>query len=315
MNVPVHPADHYSHILESGRVLPRITVAVIHPVDAHALEAAADAQDEGLITPVLIGPQARIRKAAQETGTDISGWTLIDVEHSHAAAETGVAMAARGEVDALMKGALHTDELLTAVVAKEAGLRTERRMSHAYILDIPMYHKPLIVTDAAINVAPDLEEKADICRNAISLWHSLFGDERPPKVALLSAVETVISAMPSTIDAAALCKMADRGQITGAILDGPLAFDNIISREAADDKGLVSPVAGDADIIVVPNIEAGNALAKELIYLGHAQAAGIGLGARVPVILTSRADSLRTRRLSCVVAQYLVEARRKGRLK
>jgi phosphate acetyltransferase len=315
MNVPVHPADHYSHILESGRVLPRITVAVIHPVDAHALEAAADAQDEGLITPILIGPQARIRKAAGETGTDISGWMLIDVEHSHAAAETGVAMAARGEVDALMKGALHTDELLTAVVAKEAGLRTERRMSHAYILDIPMYHKPLIVTDAAINVAPDLEEKADICRNAISLWHSLFGDERPPKVALLSAVETVISAMPSTIDAAALCKMADRGQITGAILDGPLAFDNIISREAADDKGLASPVAGDADIIVVPNIEAGNALAKELIYLGHAQAAGIGLGARVPIILTSRADSLRTRRLSCVVAQYLVEARRKGRLK
>ena len=309
------PADHYSHILESGRVLPRITVAIIHPVDTHTLEAAADAQAEGLITPLLIGSRDRIEKAAQDARIDISGWRLVDAAHSHAAAETGVALAACGEADALMKGALHSNELLAAVVAQTSGLRTERRVSHAYILDVPLYHKPLIITDAAVNIAPDLDEKADICRNAISLWRSLFGDDRLPKVALLSAVETVMSAMPSTIDAAALCKMADRGQITGAILDGPLAFDNIISREAANDKGLVSPVAGDADIIVAPNIETGNALAKELIYIGHAQAAGIGLGARVPIILTSRADSLRTRRLSCVVAQYLVDARRKGRLK
>lgn len=309
------PADHYSHILESGRVLPRITVAIIHPVDTHTLEAAADAQAEGLITPLLIGSRDRIEKAAQDARIDISGWRLVDAAHSHAAAETGVALATCGEADALMKGALHSNELLAAVVAQTSGLRTERRVSHAYILDVPLYHKPLIITDAAVNIAPDLDEKADICRNAISLWRSLFGDDRLPKVALLSAVETVMSAMPSTIDAAALCKMADRGQITGAILDGPLAFDNIISREAANDKGLVSPVAGDADIIVAPNIETGNALAKELIYLGHAQAAGIGLGARVPIILTSRADSLRTRRLSCVVAQSLVDARRKGRLK
>lgn len=309
------PADHYSHILESGRVLPRITVAIIHPVDTHTLEAAADAQAEGLITPLLIGSRDRIEKAAQDARIDISGWRLVDAAHSHAAAETGVALAACGEADALMKGALHSNELLAAVVTQTSGLRTERRVSHAYILDVPLYHKPLIITDAAVNIAPDLDEKADICRNAISLWRSLFGDDRLPKVALLSAVETVMSAMPSTIDAAALCKMADRGQITGAILDGPLAFDNIISREAANDKGLVSPVAGDADIIVAPNIETGNALAKELIYLGHAQAAGIGLGARVPIILTSRADSLRTRRLSCVVAQYLVDARRKGWLK
>lgn len=315
MDTQPPPLDHYSHIFSGGQALARIRVAVIHPVDGHALQAADDARENGLITPVLVGPRGRIESAAKGAGIDLSGWTLVDVEHSHAAAETGVAMAARGEVDALMKGALHSDELLTAVVQKSSGLRTERRISHAYLLNVPLYHKPLIITDAAVNIAPDLDDKADICRNAIGLWHSLFGDERLPKVALLSAVETVLSAMPSTVDAAALCKMADRDQITGAIVDGPLAFDNIISREAADDKGLVSPVAGDADIVVVPNIEAGNALAKELIYLGHAEAAGIGLGARVPIILTSRSDSLRTRRLSCVVAQYLADARLKGRLK
>jgi phosphate acetyltransferase len=315
MNLNLPHADHFSHILEGGKTLPRIIVAVIHPVDAHTLQAAADTCSDGQITPILIGPQERIRKAANDAHIDICGWDLIDTEHSHAAAEAGAALAAGGGADALMKGALHSDELLAAVVAKTSGLRTERRISHAYILDVPMYHKPLIITDAAVNIAPDLDDKADICRNAIGLWHSLFGDDRPCKVALLSAVETVMSTMPSTLDAAALCKMADRGQITGAILDGPLAFDNIISRQAADDKGLVSAVAGDADIIVVPNIEAGNALAKELIYLGHAEAAGIGLGARVPIILTSRADSLRTRRLSCAVAQHLVAARQTGRLK
>jgi phosphate acetyltransferase len=252
---------------------------------------------------------------AADTGTTPGQWEIIDTEHSHAAAEKAVELAGAGKVDALMKGALHTDELLHPVVREGSGLRTERRISHAYILDVPTYHKPIIISDAAINILPDLTAKADICRNAIGLWHSLFGDQRLPKVALLSAVELVTPSMPSTLDAAALCKMADRGQITGALLDGPLAYDNIISRQAALDKGIVSDVAGDADILIVPNIEAGNALAKQLIYLGHATAAVIVLGPRVPIILTSRADSLHTRLLSCVAALYLVQARKLGRLK
>ncbi len=311
--------DHYRAVLTGAKNLPRIRVAVIHPVDFHAIEAAITAADQGLIEPVLIGPRQRVLKAAAEyaalRGGDISGWDLIDVEHSDAAAEKGVELAACGKVDALMKGALHTDELLHPVVAAKSGLKTESRISHAYVLDVPSYHKPLIITDAAINIAPDLAVKADICRNAIALWHCLFGHDRMPRVALLSAVETVNPAMPSTIDAAALCKMADRGQITGALLDGPLAYDNIISRQAALDKGITSEVAGDADIIVVPNIEAGNALAKQLIYLGHANAAGIVLGARAPIILTSRADSVHTRLLSCVAAMYLVDARKHGLIK
>ncbi|MEI9906152.1 MAG: bifunctional enoyl-CoA hydratase/phosphate acetyltransferase [Asticcacaulis sp.] len=308
-------ASHYSSVMESARSLPRIRVGVVHPVDAPAIQAAVEAAAEGLIEPVLIGPSARILKAATEAQADISAWRLIDTEHSHAAAEKAVELAACGEVDALMKGALHTDELLHPVVAATSGLRTEWRMSHAYVLDSPSYPKPLIITDAAINIAPDLDTKADICRNSIQLWRSLFGQDKRPKVALLSAVETVLSHMPSTMDAACLCKMAERDQITDAILDGPLAFDNIISREAARDKGIVSEVAGDADIIVVPNIETGNAIAKQLIYFGKANAAGIVLGARVPIILTSRADSLHTRLLSCVVALYLVQARQTGQLK
>jgi phosphate acetyltransferase len=313
--VEVFPADHYQEVMRGAKALPGLKVAVVHPVDVHAIQAVVEAAAEGLITPVLVGPSVRIQKAAAENGSDISAWPLIDTEHSHAAAAKAVEMAASGEVDALMKGSLHTEELLHAVVAAESGLRTERRISHAYVLDVPMYHKPLVVTDAAVNIAPDLDAKADICSNAIGLWRSLFGQDKKPKVALLSAVETVMPHMPSTLDAACLCKMADRGQITDAILDGPLAFDNIISRQAAADKGIVSDVAGDADIIVVPNIEAGNALAKQLIYLGHANAAGIVLGARVPIILTSRADSLRTRLLSCVVALYLAQARRMGQIK
>ena len=311
--------DPYAAILQHAKALPRIRVAVIHPVDIAAIEAAVEAADEGLIDPVLIGPRQRVLQAAAEYATlrggDISGWALIDVEHSHAAAAKGVELAAAGQVDALMKGALHTDELLHPVVAAASGLRTESRISHAYVLDVPSYHKPLIITDAAINIAPDLAAKADICRNAIALWHCLFGHERVPKIALLSAVETVNPAMPSTVDAAALCKMADRGQITGALLDGPLAYDNIISRQAALDKGIASEVAGDADIIVVPNIEAGNALSKQLIYLAGARAAGIVLGARVPIILTSRADSVATRLLSCVAAMYLVDARKHDLIK
>ncbi len=314
--LPEHRLSPYIRdLLQSGRTLPRIKVAVVHPVDRHAIEAVVEAVAQGLINPVLVGPRERINKAAGDAGADISAWPVIDSEHSHAAAAMSVAMAARGEVEALMKGALHTDELLHCVVAPESHLRTERRISHAYLLDAPAYSKPLIITDAAVNILPDLAEKADICRNAIGLWHNLFGFERKPKVALLSAVETVSADLPSTLDAAALCKMCDRGQITDAVLDGPLAFDTIISPAAAADKGLTSPVAGDADIIVVPNIEAGNALAKALIYLGDAHAAGIVLGARVPIILTSRADSVPARLLSCVVAQYLVEARRQGRLK
>jgi len=295
--------------------MPRMRVAVVHPVDRHAIEAVVDAAAQGLIDPVLVGPAVRIRAAADEAGADISTWPVIDTEHSHAAAAAAVAMAARGDVEALMKGALHTDELLHCVVAPDAQLRTQRRISHAYLLDAPAYSKPLIITDAAVNILPNLADKADICRNSIGLWHALFGYDRKPKVALLSAIETVSPDLPSTLDAAALCKMSDRGQIGDAILDGPLALDNIISPQAAADKGLTSPVAGDADIIVVPNIEAGNALAKALIYLGGAHAAGIVLGARVPVILTSRADSVPARLLSCVVAQYLVEGRRQGRLK
>ncbi|EGF90028.1 phosphate butyryltransferase [Asticcacaulis biprosthecium C19] len=305
-----HP---YAGLLDGAKTLPRLRVAIVHPVSSDAIEAAADAASHGLIEPVLIGPAARIRDAAG--AVDISRWEIIDTEHSHAAAETAVGLAASGRVDALMKGALHSDELLRPVVAAGSGLRTERRISHAYLLDVPTYPKPLIITDAAVNITPDLAAKADICRNAIALWRSLFGEDRPPKLAVLAAVETVTADMPSTLDAAALCKMSDRGQITGAIIDGPLAYDNIISREAAADKGIVSEVAGDADIVLVPNIETGNALAKQLIYLGGAQAAGIVLGARVPIILTSRADSQATRLMSCVCAVYLAAARRQGRIK
>lgn len=310
--VTLYPNDHYEAIIRGAGSLERLREAVVHPVQGNAIQAAAEAQDNGLITRVLVGPRTRILEAAHAAEVDISGWELIDAPHSHAAAEQAVALAAQGKVDALMKGALHTDELLEAVVAKESGLRTERRISHAYVIDTPTYHKPLIITDAAINIAPTLHEKADICQNAIDLWRALFNHNQKPKVALLSAVETVTERMPSTLDAACLCKMAERGQIHHAILDGPLAFDNAIDPQAAEDKGIASPVAGDADIIVVPNIETGNALAKQLTFLGHAGAAGIVLWARVPLILTSRSDSLRTRLLSCVVALYLAHARQKG---
>ena len=319
MTAPDPGTTHFNAVMQDARTLPRLDVAVVHPVDGPSIRAAVEAAAEGLIRPVLVGPKQRILRAIAEFAASEGGNTddfeIVDAEHSHAAAALAVALAASGRVGALMKGALHTDELLHPVVAAQSGLRTESRISHAYVLDVPDYHKPLIITDAAINIAPDLSAKADICRNAIGLWHSLFGTDKVPKVAILSAVETVMQDMPSTIDAAALCKMADRGQITGAVLDGPLAYDNIVSRQAAFDKGITSAVAGDADIIVVPNIETGNALAKQLIYLGHANAAGIVLGARVPIILTSRADSLRTRLLSCVAALYLVRARSRGDIK
>ena len=253
-----------------------------------------------MIVPILVGPEAKIRAVAEQSGLDISPYRLVDAPHSHAAAAKAVEIVRAGEAETLMKGSLHTDELMGEVVRKDTGLRTERRISHAFIMDVPTYPKPLAVTDAAINIFPDLETKVDIVQNAIDMAHALGVDL--PKVAILSAVETVTPKIPSTIDAAALCKMAERGQITGALLDGPLAFDNAISKEAAAIKGIRSEVAGDADILVVPDLEAGNMLAKQLSFLANADAAGIVLGARVPIILTSRADTVRARMASCAVA-------------
>jgi phosphate acetyltransferase len=310
-DVTVYEKDHYKDILARFKQLGSIKTAVVHPVESNVIEAVAEAVAEGLIDPILIGPKQRILEAAKSCNIKIDGWPIVHTEHSHAAAEKAVELAARGDVEALMKGSLHTDELLGSVVRSGSGLRTERRLSHAYVMSIPTYHKPLFITDAAINIAPTLEEKADICQNTINFWHLIFGDDKLPKVAILSAVETVTARMPSTLDAACLCKMADRGQIKGALLDGPLAFDNAISEQAVRDKGIVSLVAGDADILVVPNIESGNMLAKQLTFLGHADAAGIVLGARVPIILTSRADTLRTRLLSCVGAIILAKVHQK----
>jgi phosphate acetyltransferase len=305
-----HPRQHhkYEALIAHCRGLPPVPTAVVHPCDKTSLGAAAEAAEAGIIAPILVAPAARIARIAAEHGIAIAGLPLVDVPHSHAAAERAVAMVRAGEVDALMKGSLHTDELMEAVVRTAGGIRTERRVSHVLIMDVPTYHKPLFITDAAVNILPTLEDKADIVANAIELAHAL--GVANPKVAILSAVEIVTSRIPSTLDAAALCKMADRGQITGGILDGPLGFDNAISREAAAAKGIVSPVAGDADILLVPDLEAGNMLYKELIFLANADAAGVVLGARVPIILTSRADNLRTRLASCAVAAIYSHARK-----
>lgn len=307
--------DHYRQILDLCRDLPPLRTAVVHPVKENVLEAVADAVGERLITPILVGPKARIEAAATACGVDIAAWTLVDVEHSHAAAAKAAELAVDGTVQAIMKGSLHTDELLGAIVRPDSGLRTERRISHAFLMSIPSYPKPFIITDAAVNIMPDLAAKADIVQNAVVLWRVVFGFDRRPKVGVLAAVETVSPKMQATLDAAALCKMADRGQITDAVIDGPLAFDNAISAEAAREKGIVSAVAGDADILLVPDIEAGNMLAKQLIFLGGADSAGIVLGARVPVILTSRADNLRARLLSCALASLMAAAREAGRIK
>jgi len=298
--------DRYRILLEQARGTVPVPTAIVHPCDRSAIEAAIDAFEAGIIAPILVGPRHRIEAAAQEAGADISAFELLDAPHSHAAAEAAVALVRSGKARLLMKGALHTDELMGAVVRRALGLRTERRISHAYVMDVPGRAGPLIITDAAINIAPDLECKADIVRNAIDLA-KVIGIETP-RVAILAAVETVNPAMPATLDAAALCKMADRGQIGGGILDGPLAFDNAVSVVAAREKGIVSPVAGQADILLVPNIESGNMLAKELTFLGKADAAGVVLGARVPIVLTSRADSVRTRLASCAVAVLLARA-------
>jgi phosphotransacetylase len=290
----------YGQLLTAAQAHEAITMAVVHPCSREALEGAIEAGQLGLITPVLVGPEAKIRTVAADNDLDIGTLRIVDVPHSHAAAQKAVAMALAGEVHALMKGSLHTDELMGAVVAPDGGLRTGRRMSHIFVLDVPRYPKPLLVTDAAINIEPDFEAKADIVRNAIDLAHALGIAQ--PKVAILSAVETVTPKMRSSMDAAALCKMVDRGQITGAVLDGPLAFDNAISAFAAGIKGIHSEVSGDADILVVPNLEAGNMVAKQLEYLADAQAAGVVLGAKVPIVLTSRADSAHSRVASCAVA-------------
>ena len=263
--------------------------AVAHPCEESALAAAVEAAAKGLIVPILVGPAAKIPELAKEKGIDIGRAQIVDAPHSHGSAAKAVELVREGKAELLMKGSLHTDELLGAVVARETGLRTGRRLSHVFIMDIPTYHKVLIVTDGAINIAPALEDKMDICQNAIDLAISL-GVERP-KVAILAAVETVTSKMPATLDAAALCKMAERKQITGAVVDGPLAFDNAISKEAARIKGIMSPVAGDPDILLAPDLEAGNILAKQLSFLAKADSAGLVLGARVPIILTSRADT------------------------
>lgn len=297
----------YRHLLEAARRFPPIRTAVVHPCDVVSLVSALEAMEAGLIVPVLVGPLAKINKAATEAERDLKSVQIIDVPHSHAAAERAVALGREAKVDALMKGALHTDELMAAVVDRAGGLRSERRMSHVFALDVAHYAKPLFITDAAVNIAPNLDTKRDIIQNAIDLLHAL--GIKSPKVAILSAVDTVSSKIPSTIDAAALCKMAEREQIVGGILDGPLAFDNAISSEAAHTKGISSPVAGQGDILLVPDLEAGNMLVKQLIYLAGAEAAGIVLGARIPIMLTSRADSDAARLASCALAQLLVHHR------
>ncbi|CAN5245002.1 hypothetical protein BH11PSE2_BH11PSE2_03670 [soil metagenome] len=277
-----------------------LTTAVVHPVDALSLAGAVAAALQRLIAPILIGPRTRVEAAALAAGLDITPYRLIDVAHSHAAAAQACELAAGGEAQAIMKGALHTEELLEAVVTKGSGLQTDRRMSHVFVLDVPGHPRPLLVSDAALNIAPDLITKRDIVQNAIDC--ALAMDISAPKVAILSAVETVNPKMISTLDAAALCKMAERGQIVGGVLDGPLAFDNAISAESAAAKGIVSPVAGRADILIVPDIESGNILAKQLFYLSHAQSAGIVMGAAVPIILTSRSDPEASRLASCALA-------------
>jgi phosphate acetyltransferase len=304
-----HPGTgKYEQLLERCRGLSPITTAVAWPCDETSLAGAIDAAAKGLITAILVGPAAKIAEVAKEHRIDLGRTEIVDVGESHAAAAKAVQLVREGRAELLMKGSLHSDEILGAVVAKDSGLRAGRRLSHVFLMDVPTYHKVLIVTDGAINIAPTLEDKVDICQNAIDLARS-FGVERP-KVAILAAVEVVNSRMQATLDAAALCKMAERGQIKGGVLDGPLAFDNAISREAADIKGIVSEVAGDPDILLAPDLEAGNMVAKQLSFLANADSAGLVLGARVPVILTSRADSLRSRIASCAVAALAAHARR-----
>ena len=293
----------YERLLAACKSLPPARMAVVHPCSVEALETVLEARDHELIVPVLVGPEARIRALARDGALDLAGVEIITTEHSHASAETAVALARSGRVAALMKGSLHTDELLHAVLDKVSGLRSERRLSHVFVLDVPNYPRPLMITDAAVNIYPTLADKRDIVQNAIDLAHRIGIAE--PRVAILSAVETVNPDIRSTIDAAALCKMAERGQIQGGKLDGPLAFDNAVSPEAARMKGISSGVAGVADILIVPDLEAGNMLVKQLTFLANADSAGIVLGARVPIVLASRADNVRNRLASVALGVLL----------
>jgi phosphate acetyltransferase len=313
--MPVEPGEQrphakYERLIAAAKAVPAVATVVVHPCDESSLRGAVESAEAGIINPILVGPAAKVTATASRHNLDISKFELIDAPHSEAAAAKAVELihAAKGEM--LMKGSLHTDELMRSVTAKTGGLRTERRISHVFVMDVPAYADTIFVTDAAINIFPDLDAKRDIVQNAIDLYNQAgFGTS--PRVAILSAVETVTSKIPSTIEAAALCKMADRGQITGGVLDGPLAFDNAIDREAARIKGIASEVAGRAQILVVPDLEAGNMLAKNLAYFAKADGAGIVLGARVPVVLTSRADSPRARMASCAVATLYAHARRR----
>ena len=300
----------YQKLIDYCRTLPPTPAAVAHPCDQGSLEGAMEAARLGLIAPILVGPRERILALARSSGIDLSKVQIVDAPHSEAAAAAAVQLVREGKAEALMKGSLHTDELMAAVVKRDTGLRTARRVSHCFVMDVPGYDETLIITDAAVNIAPTLEDKVDILQNAIDLAHAmLFAEVR---VAILSAMETVNPKVPSTVEAAALCKMLDRGQITGALVDGPLALDNAISLEAAKIKKIASPVAGRANVLIVPDLEAGNMLAKSLSFLAGADAAGIVLGARVPIILTSRADSVMTRLASCAVAALVAKARRES---
>jgi phosphate acetyltransferase len=302
--------EKYQRLIDYCKTMPPLPTAVVHPCDQSSLTGAVEAAQMGLIAPILVGPAERIRTVARENGIPISDYPLVDAPYSEAAAEAAVQLVREGKAEALMKGSLHTDELMAAVVKRESGMRTGRRVSHCFVMAVPSHETALIITDAAVNIAPTLDVKKDILQNAIDLAHALMVPE--VRVAVLSAMETVTPKVPSTIEAAALCKMVDRKQITGALVDGPLALDNAIDPEAARIKGIDSPVAGRANVLMVPDLEAGNMLAKSLSFLAGADAAGIVLGARVPIILTSRADSALTRRASCAVAVLMAKARRES---
>jgi phosphate acetyltransferase len=300
--------EKYQRLIDAAKAVEPVPTAVAHPCDQSSLSGAVDAAKLGLIRPILVGPKAKIEALAKSLKLDIAGYELVDAPHSHAAAAKAVELVRAGKAEALMKGALHTDELMAEVVKRDTGLRTARRISHCFVMDVPSYASALIISDAAVNIAPTLKDKVDIVQNAIDLAHALRFPE--VRVAILSAMETVNPDVPSTVEAAALCKMADRGQITGGILDGPLALDNAINLEAAGIKKIVSPVAGRANVLIVPDLEAGNMLAKSLSFLARADSAGVVLGAKVPVILTSRADSVMARLASCAVAALVAQARR-----
>jgi phosphate acetyltransferase len=305
------PASKYDRLIARARQGTPVSTVVVHPCDETSLRGAIEAAEAGIIVPILVGPAARTTAAARACRLDIERFEIVDVPHSEAAAAKGVALIHEGRGELLMKGSLHTDELMREVTSSKTGLRTARRISHVFIMDVPNHRETLMITDAAINIFPDLDVKRDIVQNAIDL-HLELGSGAPPRVAILSAVETVTSKIPSTIEAAALCKMADRGQITGGLLDGPLAFDNAVDPEAARIKGIKSEVAGRAQILVVPDLEAGNMLAKNLSFMAKADSAGIVLGARVPIVLTSRADSVRSRMASCAAAALYAHARRRS---